>query len=78
MVNAVEELERGREAYASQAWNDAWRSLSEADGVSSPNNRFRHPSRASHRGQGRPLIGAVPACGGSRSARAAQDEAGAV
>ena len=35
MVNAVEELERGREAYASEAWNDAWRSLSEADGVSS-------------------------------------------
>ena len=34
MVNAVEELERGREAYASQAWNDAWRSLSDADGAS--------------------------------------------
>ena len=34
MVNAAEELERGREAYASQAWNDAWRSLSEADGAS--------------------------------------------
>ena len=34
MVNAVEELERGREAYASQAWSDAWRSLSDADGAS--------------------------------------------
>lgn len=31
MVDAVEELERGRESYARQAWADAWQSLSEAD-----------------------------------------------
>lgn len=31
MIDTVEELERGRESYARQAWADAWRLLSEAD-----------------------------------------------
>jgi DNA-binding CsgD family transcriptional regulator len=32
MIDAVEELERGRECYARHAWADAWQLLSEADG----------------------------------------------
>jgi DNA-binding CsgD family transcriptional regulator len=32
VVNAVAELERGREAYSAEAWSDAYESLSRADG----------------------------------------------